>query len=51
MREKGATVLAVTNVMGSQATRESDAVLYTRAGARMISVANQMMGTLLDIRG
>ena len=31
-REKGATVLAVTNVMGSQATRESDAVLYTRAG-------------------
>ena len=31
-REKGATVLAITNVMGSQATRESDAVLYTRAG-------------------
>lgn len=26
-------------------------VLYTRAGARMISVANEMMGTLLDIRG
>ena len=31
-RENGATVLAVTNVMGSQATREADAVLYTRAG-------------------
>src|ERR1700754_2903306 len=31
-RERGATVLAVTNVMGSQATRDSDAVLYTRAG-------------------
>ncbi|MGI8845285.1 MAG: glutamine--fructose-6-phosphate transaminase (isomerizing) [Thermoleophilaceae bacterium] len=31
-REKGAKVLAVTNVMGSQATRDSDGVLYTRAG-------------------
>jgi glucosamine--fructose-6-phosphate aminotransferase (isomerizing) len=31
-RERGATVLAVTNIMGSQATRDSDAVLYTRAG-------------------
>jgi glucosamine--fructose-6-phosphate aminotransferase (isomerizing) len=31
-RENGATVLALTNVMGSQATREADAVLYTRAG-------------------
>ncbi len=31
-RERGATVLALTNVMGSQATRDSDAVLYTRAG-------------------
>ena len=31
-RAKGATVLAVTNVMGAQATREADGVLYTRAG-------------------
>jgi glucosamine--fructose-6-phosphate aminotransferase (isomerizing) len=31
-RDNGATVLAVTNIMGSQATRDSDAVLYTRAG-------------------
>jgi glucosamine--fructose-6-phosphate aminotransferase (isomerizing) len=31
-RERGATVLAVTNVMGSQITREADGVLYTRAG-------------------
>ncbi len=31
-REKGAKVLALTNVMGSQATRDSDAVLFTRAG-------------------
>jgi glucosamine--fructose-6-phosphate aminotransferase (isomerizing) len=31
-RRRGATVLAVTNIMGSQATRDADGVLYTRAG-------------------
>jgi len=31
-RERGASVLAITNVMGSQATREADGVLFTRAG-------------------
>ena len=31
-RQRGATVLAVTNVRGSQATRDADGVLYTRAG-------------------
>ncbi len=31
-REQGARVLAVTNVMGSQATRDADTVLFTRAG-------------------
>jgi glutamine---fructose-6-phosphate transaminase (isomerizing) len=31
-RERGANVLAITNIMGSQATREADGVLYTRAG-------------------
>ena len=31
-REAGAKVLAVTNVQGSQATRDADAVLLTRAG-------------------
>jgi len=31
-RQRGATVLALTNIMGSQATREADGVLYTRAG-------------------
>jgi glucosamine--fructose-6-phosphate aminotransferase (isomerizing) len=31
-RERGAHVLAITNVMGSQATRDADTVLYTRAG-------------------
>ncbi|MEK7816823.1 MAG: glutamine--fructose-6-phosphate transaminase (isomerizing) [Actinomycetota bacterium] len=31
-REMGAKVLAITNIMGSQATRDADGVLYTRAG-------------------
>ncbi len=31
-RERGARVLAVTNVMGSEATRASDGVMFTRAG-------------------
>jgi glucosamine--fructose-6-phosphate aminotransferase (isomerizing) len=31
-RDRGATVLAITNTRGSQATREADGVLYTRAG-------------------
>ncbi len=35
---QGATVLALTNIMGSQMTREADGVLYTRAGLE-ISVA------------
>jgi glutamine---fructose-6-phosphate transaminase (isomerizing) len=37
-RERGAKVLACTNVVGSQATRDADGVLYTRAGLE-ISVA------------
>src|SRR4051795_4797949 len=31
-QDRGAKVLAITNVMGSQATRDADAVLFTRAG-------------------
>jgi glucosamine--fructose-6-phosphate aminotransferase (isomerizing) len=31
-RERGATVLSLTNIMGSQATRDADAVMFTRAG-------------------
>jgi glutamine---fructose-6-phosphate transaminase (isomerizing) len=31
-RERGAKVMAVTNIMGSQVTRDADTVLYTRAG-------------------
>jgi len=37
-REGGARVLALTNVIGSQATRDADAVLYTRSGLE-VSVA------------
>jgi glutamine---fructose-6-phosphate transaminase (isomerizing) len=31
-RERGAHVVALTNIMGSQATRDADGVIYTRAG-------------------
>jgi glucosamine--fructose-6-phosphate aminotransferase (isomerizing) len=31
-REQGANTLAITNLMGSQITREAEAVLYTRCG-------------------
>ncbi|MCC6222255.1 MAG: glutamine--fructose-6-phosphate transaminase (isomerizing) [Thermoleophilia bacterium] len=34
-REKGAHTLGITNMMGSQITREVDRVLYTRAGLEM----------------
>jgi glutamine---fructose-6-phosphate transaminase (isomerizing) len=34
-RDRGATVLALTNAPGSQATRDSDGVLFTRAGLEM----------------
>jgi len=37
-RDAGAKVLAITNIMGSQATRDADGVLYTRAGLE-VSVA------------
>ena len=37
-RKRGAKLLAITNVMGSQATREADGVLFTRAGQE-VSVA------------
>ena len=34
-RRRGATVPAVTNVMGSQATRDADGVIFTRAGSEI----------------
>ncbi len=55
-RERGAKVLAITNVMGSQVTREADAILYTRAGlevsvaATKTFVAQVAAGYLLGLR-
>ena len=40
-REKGARTLAVTNMMGSQITREVDSVIYTRAGIEMAVAASK----------
>ncbi len=40
-RERGATVLAITNTMGSQATREADGVLFTRAGLEICVAATK----------
>jgi glucosamine--fructose-6-phosphate aminotransferase (isomerizing) len=40
-RERGATVLAITNIMGSQATRDADGVLYTRAGLEICVAATK----------
>jgi glucosamine--fructose-6-phosphate aminotransferase (isomerizing) len=40
-RERGAAVMAITNIMGSQATREADGVLYTRAGLEICVAASK----------
>jgi glutamine---fructose-6-phosphate transaminase (isomerizing) len=40
-RERGAKVLAVTNIMGSQATRDADGVLFTRAGLEVCVAATK----------
>ena len=40
-REKGARTLAITNMMGTQITREVDTVLYTRAGLEMSVAASK----------
>ncbi|MGI9020333.1 MAG: glutamine--fructose-6-phosphate transaminase (isomerizing) [Solirubrobacterales bacterium] len=44
-RERGATVLALTNIMGSQATRDADAILYTRAGLEIGVAATKTFTT------
>ena len=44
-RSRGATVLALTNVMGAQATREADGVLYTRAGLEVGVAATKTFTT------
>ncbi len=51
-RERGAHVVALTNIMGSQATRDADGVLYTRAGLEIGVAATkthtaQIMGLAL----
>jgi glutamine---fructose-6-phosphate transaminase (isomerizing) len=54
-RKAGARVLAVTNIVGSQATREADGVLFTRAGleigvaATKTFLAQVMAMTLLSL--
>jgi glutamine---fructose-6-phosphate transaminase (isomerizing) len=40
-RESGARVLAITNVMGSQATRDADGVIFTRAGLEIAVAATK----------
>ena len=61
-RNAGAHVLAVTNIVGSQATREADGVLFTRAGLEIGVAATktflaQVLAMLLlslyfaDVRG
>jgi glucosamine--fructose-6-phosphate aminotransferase (isomerizing) len=42
-RGNGAKVLAVTNIMGSQATRDADGVLFTRSGLEISSVASSWL--------
>jgi glucosamine--fructose-6-phosphate aminotransferase (isomerizing) len=48
-RAHGAAVLAVTNVMGSQATREADGVLYTRAGLEVGVAATKTFVSQLTV--
>ncbi|MBP1449431.1 MAG: glutamine--fructose-6-phosphate transaminase (isomerizing) [Thermoproteus sp.] len=45
MREKGARVIAVTNVVASTLARESDLVLYTRAGPEIGVAATKTFTT------
>ncbi|ACB40615.1 glutamine--fructose-6-phosphate transaminase (isomerizing) [Pyrobaculum neutrophilum] len=45
MRERGVRVLSVTNVVGSTITRESDVVVYTRAGPEIGVAATKTFTT------
>ena len=47
-REKGAHTLAITNMMGTQITREVDHVLYTRAGIEMGVAATKTFTAQVD---
>jgi fructoselysine-6-P-deglycase FrlB-like protein len=46
-RERGARVLALTNVLGSQATRDADGVLFTHAGIEIAVAATKTFVTQL----
>src|SRR5919201_3108297 len=48
-RERGAKVLAITNVMGSQATRDADGVLFTRAGLEIGVAATKTFVTQIAV--
>jgi glucosamine--fructose-6-phosphate aminotransferase (isomerizing) len=44
-RERGATVIAITNTVGSAITREADAVLFLQAGPEICVVATKTFAT------
>jgi glucosamine--fructose-6-phosphate aminotransferase (isomerizing) len=48
-REKGARTVAVTNMMGSQITREVDSVLYTRTGLEVGVAASKTFTAQLSL--
>jgi glutamine---fructose-6-phosphate transaminase (isomerizing) len=48
-RARGAHVLAITNVMGSQMTRDCDSVLYTRAGLEIGVAASKTFTAQLTL--
>ncbi|MFN0153319.1 MAG: glutamine--fructose-6-phosphate transaminase (isomerizing) [Gaiella sp.] len=48
-REMGAHTVAITNMMGSQITREVESVLYTRAGLEMAVAASKTFTAQLSL--
>ncbi len=48
-REMGAHTIAITNMMGSQITREVDSVLYTRAGLEVSVAASKTFTAQLSL--
>jgi glutamine---fructose-6-phosphate transaminase (isomerizing) len=48
-REMGAKTVAITNMMGSQITREVDSVLYTRAGLEVSVAASKTFTAQLSL--
>ena len=49
-RQQGAKVFAITNVVGSRAARESDGVLYTKAGVEIgVAATKSFIGQLVAV--